>query len=324
MKALVIRKYGFPENLCVNEVPKPEIAGNEILVKVKAVSINDWDLSNIEGKSLIARLMVGLFRPKINIMGSDIAGVVEAVGENVSKFKVGDKVYGDLSSNNFGGFAEYVTTSEKHICHMAEGMSFEVAAAIPQAGMLAYQALHDFSEIKEGMNILINGAGGGVGTFVVQMLKNHNVHLTGVDSEEKRELLQQLGYDAFIDYKKEDFTESDVKYDIIIDCKTNRPFHRYSKQLKENGEYITLGGDILKVLRIMLMSKQLEKKFGKRFSCVQLKTNQNLSEINKMFENGILTSIIDSKHFTLNEGREALEYYAGGSHLGKVLIKVVD
>lgn len=324
MKALVIRKYGFPENLSVNEVPKPEIAGNEILIKVKAVSINDWDLGNIEGKSLLTRLMAGLFRPKIQIMGSDIAGVVEAVGESVSKFKVGDKVYGDLSSDKFGGFAEYVATSEDHICPMAEGMSFEVAAAIPQAGMLAYQALHDFTKIKEGMNILINGAGGGVGTYAVQMLKNRNVHLTGVDSEEKRELLQQLGYDTFINYQKEDFTESDIKYDIIIDCKTNRPFHKYSKKLKENGEYIALGGDIPKVIQLMLRSKQLEKKFGKKFSCVLLKANRNLPEINKMFENGLLTSIIDSKRFTLNEGRKALEYYAGGSYLGKVLIKVED
>lgn len=324
MKAWVIRKYGFPENLSIVEVPKPEIAGDEILVKIKAVSINDWDLSNIEGKPLINRLLAGPFRPKIQIMGSDIAGVVEAVGENVSKFKVGDKVYGDLSSGNFGGFAEYVKARENQICHMAEGMSFEVAAAIPQAGMLAYQALHDFSEIKDGMNILINGAGGGVGTYAVQMLKNHKVHLTGVDSESKRELLLQLGYDAFVDYKKEDFTASDVKYDIIIDCKTNRPFHRYAKKLKESGEYISLGGDLLKVIRIMLRSKQLGKKFGKKFSAVQLKANRNLPEMNKMFEKGQLTSIIDSKPFTFNEGRKALEYYASGSCLGKVLIKVED
>jgi len=324
MKAWVVRKYGFPENMSIIEVPKPEIAFNEILVKIKAVSINDWDLSNIEGKPWINRLLAGPFRPKIQIMGCDIAGVVEAVGQSVSKFKVGDKVYGDLSSHKFGGFAEYVATRENQICHMAEGMSFEVAAAIPQAGMLAYQALHDFSEIKEGMNILVNGAGGGVGTYVVQMLKNHKVHLTGVDSEAKREFLLQLGYDAFVNYQKEDFTESDIKYDIIIDCKTNRPFHRYSKKLKENGEYISIGGDLLKVIRIMLMSKQLEKKYGKKFSCVQLNANRNLPQINKIFENGLLNPIIDSKRFTLKEGRKALEYYASGLFLGKVLIKTED
>jgi len=324
MKAWVVRKYGFPENLSIVEVAKPGIAGNEILVKIKAVSINDWDLSNIEGKPLINRLLAGPFRPKKQIMGCDIAGVVEAVGVSVSKFKVGDKVYGDLSSGNFGGFAEYVAVRENQICHMAEGMSFEVAAAIPQAGMLAYQALHDFSEIREGMNILVNGAGGGVGSYVVQMLKNHKVHLTGVDSEAKREFLKQLGYDAFINYQKEDFTESDIKYDIIIDCKTNRPFQRYSKKLKENGEYISIGGDLLKVIRIMLRSKQLEKKFGRKFSCVQLSANRNLPEINQIFESGLINSIIDSKHFTFNEGRKALEYYASGSFWGKVLIKVED
>ena len=136
--------------------------------------------------------------------------------------------------------------------------------------------------------------------------------------------MQQLGYDAFINYQIEDFTESDMKYDIIIDCKTNRPFHRYSKILKENGEYISIGGDLLKVIRIMLRSKQLEKKFGKKFSFVQLNTNRNLPEINKIFENGQLNSMIDSERFTLNEGRKALEYYASGSFLGKVLIKVED
>ncbi|KAF0092494.1 MAG: Zn-dependent oxidoreductase [Fusobacteria bacterium] len=323
MKALVIKEYGSPNKLSIEEVPKPIIMSNEVLVKIKAVSINDLDLGIIEGKSLINRLLAGLFRPKIQILGSDIAGVIEEIGESVTKFKIGDKVYGDLSDNKFGGFAEYVATSEKNLCHIAEGMPFDIAAAIPQAGQLAYQALYDFSEITEGQKILINGAGGGVGTFAVQMLRKHKVHLTGVDTDVKREMLLKLGYDEFIDYMKTDFTEQNTQYDIVIDCKTNKSPRKYKKILKENGMYITIGGDIPKVIWIMFMSKYLEKRYRRAFKCVILHTNRNLPEINKMFEEGNLTSIIDPRSFTLETGREAMEYYATGEQLGKVLI-VVD
>lgn len=323
VKALVIRKYGSPRNLNIEEVKKPFINNGEVLVRIKAVSINDWDLGIVEGSSLINRLLAGLFKPKIQILGSDIAGVIEAVGGSVSKFKVGDKVYGDLSGDKFGGFAEYAVTSEKHLCQMSEQMSFATAAAIPQAAMLAFQALYDFCEITEGLEILINGAGGGVGTYAVQMLKKHNVHLTGVDAEVKREMLLQIGYDEFINYKETDFTELNNRYDIVIDCKTNRSLHKYSKVLKENGVYITIGGDLLKVLRIMLMPKHLEKKYGRKYKCVQLHTNRNLPEFNKMFEEGHLTSIIDPHRFSLDTGREAMTFYASGEQMGKVLI-VVD
>lgn len=323
MKAMVIKVYGSTNKLSIEEVPKPIIKSNEVLVKIKAVSINDFDLGIIEGKSLMNRLLAGLFRPKIQILGSDIAGVIEEIGEGVTKFKIGDKVYGDLSDNKFGGFAEYVATSEKHLCQVPEGMPFDIAAAIPQAVQLAYQALHDFSEIKDGQKILINGAGGGVGTFAVQMLRKHKVHLTGVDSEVKKEMLLKLGYDEFIDYKKIDFTEQNTKYDIVIDCKTTKTPRKYKKILKENGIYITIGGDIPKVMRIMFMSKYLEKKYRRAFKCVVLHTNRNLPEINKMFEEDNLTSIIDPRPFILETGREAMEYYATGEQLGKVFI-VVD
>jgi NADPH:quinone reductase-like Zn-dependent oxidoreductase len=323
MKALIINKYGSPNNMRIEDVPKPKINKNDVLVKIKAVSINDLDLGIIEGKSLINRLLAGLFRPKIQILGSDIAGVIQEIGESVTKFKIGDKVYGDLSDNKFGGFAEYVATSEKHLYPIAEGMPFDAAAGIPQAGQLAYQALHDFSEFKDGQKILINGAGGGVGTFIVQMLRKHKVHLTAVDTEEKREMLLKLRYDEFIDYRKTDFTEQSTKYDIVIDCKTTKSPRKHTKILNEHGMYITIGGDIPKVLWIMFMSKFLEKRYGRVFRCVVLHTNRNLPEINKMFEEGGLTSIIDPRPFTLETGKEAMEYYATGEHLGKVLI-VVD
>lgn len=322
MKALVNHMYGSLNNLTLEDVPKPNIKSDEILVKIKAVSINDWDLGMILGRPFVNRMLAGLFKPKIKILGSDIAGVIEAIGTDVTNFKVGDRVYGDLSNDKFGGFADYVKTTEKHLCHMAVDMSFDIAAAIPQAGMLAYQSLFDFCVIKDGMKILINGAGGGVGTYAVQMLRNYDVHLTAVDAAVKRNMLLSLGYDAFMDYKKTDFTEQDEKYDLIIDCKTNRPFKKYAQVLNNDGMYITVGGDMLKVMRIMLMSKAISKKYGKDFNCVQLSTNRNLPEINKLFEEGKLTSSIDPREFNLTSSKEAMMYYASGEHLGKVLIKV--
>lgn len=324
MKAIVIKKYGSPENLKIQEIPKPKINKNEILIKIKAVSINDLDLGIIQGKSLINRLLAGLVRPRIKILGSDIAGVVEEIGENITNFKIGDKVYGDLSDNKFGGFAEYVKTTGKHIYKIPEGMSFKIAAGIPQAGMLAYQALHDFINIKEGQKILINGAGGGVGTYIVQMLKKHKVQLTGVDKEIKRELILKLGYDDFIDYMKTDITKQITKYDIIIDCKTNKSPRQYKNILKENGIYITIGGDIPKVIWIMLMGWYLEKKYKRAFKCVILKTNRNLPEINKMFKEEGLTTIIDQHTYTLETGKEAMTYYATGEQSGKVVIVVEE
>ena len=324
MKALVIKKYGSPDEMKIEEVPKPIIKSNEVLIEITAVAINDLDFGIIKGNSLINRLLAGLFRPKIHILGSDIAGVIEEIGDSVTRFKIGDKVYGDLSDNNFGGFAEFVAAAEKHIYPMAAGMPFGIAAGIPQAGMLAYQALNDFCKITDGMNILINGAGGGVGTFVVQMLKKHKVHLTGVDIEEKREMLLKLGYDEFLDYREIDFTEQSTQYDVIIDCKTTKSPRHYKRILKEKGIYITIGGDIPKVLSILLMSKFFEKKYRRSFKVVVLHTNKYLPEFNKMFEEGSLTSIIDPLIFTLERGREAMAYYATGKQLGKVLIVVEE
>lgn len=322
MKAMVINNYGSPNNLSIEEVPKPIIKKDEVLIKIKSVSINDLDLGIIEGKSLINRLLAGLIKPRIKILGSDIAGVVEEIGESITKFKIGDRVYGDLSEYKFGGFAEYVATTEKHICHIPEGMPYDMASGIPQAGMLAYQALHDFGEIQDGQKILINGAGGGVGTFAVQMLRKKKVHITGVDKEIKKEILLDLGYDEFIDYMKTDFTDQDTEYDVVIDCKTNKSLHKYKKILKENGIYITIGGDIPKVIRILLMSKYFKIRYGRNFKAVVLHTNQHLTEINKMFDEGNLKTIIDPRNFTLETGIEAMSYYASGRQLGKVLIVV--
>jgi len=206
MKAIVYTKYGSPEVLQLKEVNKPTPKDDEVLIKVYAVSINDWDFGLLQG-DFINRLLNGLRKPKRQILGSDIAGRIEAVGKNVSKFKTGDEVYGDLSGR-WGGFAEYVCASEKMLALKPGSMSFEEASAIPQAALLAVQGLIDKGKIHAGQKVLINGAGGGVGTFGIQIAKLYGVEVTGVDSTNKLQMLRSIGFDHVIDYTKEDFTKT--------------------------------------------------------------------------------------------------------------------
>ncbi len=238
MKAIVYSRYGGPEVLQIKEIEKPFPKDDEVLIKVRAVSINDWDFGLLRG-DFINRLNNGLVKPKIKILGSDIAGQIEAVGKNVTRFKTGDEVYGDMSGY-WGGFAEYTCALEKSLELKPSAMSFEQAAAIPQAAMLAVQSLIDKGKIKSGQKILINGAGGGVGTFAVQIAKLYGVELTGVDSTDKLHMLYSIGFDHVIDYTKEDFTKIDQCYDLILDVKTNRSIFAYSRALRPNGIYLQL------------------------------------------------------------------------------------
>ncbi len=186
-------------------------------------------------------------KPKKKILGSDIAGRIEAVGKNVKQFKTGDEVYGDLSGH-WGGFAEYVCAGEKALALKPAGMSFEEAAAIPQAAMLAVQGLIDKGKIQPGQKLLINGAGGGVGTFGVQIAKLYGVEVTGVDSTGNLDMLRSMGFDHVIDYTKEDFTKNGQCYDLILDVKTNRSMFDYTRALCPNGVYVTVGGSMARLL----------------------------------------------------------------------------
>lgn len=320
MKAIVYDKYGAAENLEIREVSNPEPKDNEVLVKVHAVSINDWDWQLLQGSLFINRMQNGLFKPKRKILGSDIAGRIEATGKNVSKFKPGDEVYGDLSGR-WGGFAEYVCASENALARKPATMTFEQAAAIPQAGMLALQGLRDNGQIQSGQKILINGAGGGVGTFGIQLLKEYDVEVTGVDSAEKLEIMRTLGFDHVIDYTKEDFTKSGHQYDLILDTKTNRPMSSYTRTLKPNGLYATVGGDTMRILQAFLLGRWINMTQKKRIVVVILKVNKDLDYINELFEVGKIKPVID-RTFTLDELPEAMRYYGEGKQMGKVLISL--
>jgi len=322
MQAAVYNKYGLPEVLKIEEVKKPILNDNEVLVKVYAVSINDWDWGLLTGTPLANRFINGLQKPKRKILGSDIAGVIEAVGKNVKKLKIGDEVYGDIS-NYWGGFAEYVCAPENAVELKSAEMTFEQAASIPQAGMLAAQGLIDKGEIKNGQKILINGAGGGVGTFGVQIAKLYSAEVTGVDNSGKLEMMRLLGFDQVIDYTKEDFTKLNKKYDLILDTKTNRSVFKYIKVLNSKGKYVTVGGSTFRLLQVLIFSSLIKLIFKKHFRMVFLKMNKDLNYMNELFESGKMRPVIDG-NYELEEIRKAFEYYRKENQKGKIVITVND
>ena len=320
MKAIVYTKYGSPDVLELEEVDKPIPTDNEVLVKVHAVSINDWDWGLLQGIPFVNRLENGLLKPKKKILGSDIAGRIEAVGKNVEQFQPGDEVFGDLTGN-WGGFAEYVCARENALALKPASMTFEEAAAIPQAGMLAVQGLRDKGQIQSEQKLLINGAGGGVGTFGVQIAKLYGVEVTGVDSSGKLDMMRSMGFDHVIDYTKEDFTKSGQCYDLILDNKMNRSIFDYMRALSPNGIYVTAGGSVARLLQAFLLGPLISMFSKKSIRIVALKPNKDLAYMNELFEAGKITSVIDGP-YKLSEVPEALRYFGEGNHKGKVVITV--
>ncbi len=317
MKAIVYSRYGGPEVLQIKEVEKPSPKDNEVLIKVYAVSINDWDFGLLGG-DFINRLQNGLVKPKRKILGSDIAGRIEAVGKNVTSFKTGDEVYGDMSGY-WGGFAEYACAHEKSLALKPATMSFEEAAAIPQAAMLAVQGLIDKGKIQSGQKLLINGAGGGVGTFAVQIAKLYGVEITGVDSTNKLNMLRSIGFDHVIDYTKEDFTKNGKCYDLILDVKTNRSIFSYARALCSNGIYVTVGGSMSRILQALILGPWISMTSKKHIRLVVLKTNKDLLYMNELFEAGKIKPIIDGP-YQLSEFMEAFRLFGKAEHKGKVVI----
>jgi NADPH:quinone reductase-like Zn-dependent oxidoreductase len=319
MKAIVFTKYGTTDVLELKEIDKPVPKEDEVMIKIYAVSINDWDLGLFQGDP-INRLLNGLFKPKIKIPGSDIAGRIEAVGNNVKKFQPGDEVYGDLSGR-WGGFAEYVCAREKALALKPASMSFGEAAAIPQAAMLAIQGLRDKGQIHSGQKLLINGAGGGVGTFAVQIAKLYEVEVTGVDSSVKLDMMCSMGFDHVIDYKQEDFTKSGQSYDLILDVKTNRSIFDYPRVLNRNGIYVIVGGSLGRLLEALLLGPWISMISKKKICFVALKANKDLDYMNELYETGKVKPVID-RTYRLDEVPEALRFFGEGTHKGKVVITV--
>ena len=310
----------------LTEVQKPVPGDNELLIRVYAVSINDWDFGKMDGNSLFNRLFSGFSKPKHKILGSDISGRVEAIGKNVNHFKVGDAVFGDLSGR-WGGLAEYCCAGEKALALKPAGMNWEEAASIPQAGMLAVQGLIDKGKIKDGYDILINGAGGGVGTFGVQLAKLYHIEVTGVDHTDKLELLLSRSFDHVIDYTREDFTKTDRRYDMIYDLVGNHSFSERRQILTPNGICVLAGvggagihpeswGRMLGNFKNAFQSKFTSQKFV--FYIAKL-TNDDLNVLREQMQSGKVAPVID-RTYKISETQDAVRYLEEGHARGKVVI----
>lgn len=321
MKAIVYSRYGGREVLRLRDVEKTCPKDDEVLIKVYAVSLNDWDFGLLTG-DFVNRMLNGVSRPKRQILGSDIAGRVEAVGRNVQRFKVGEDVFGDLSGR-WGGLAEYVCAPESALAPKPQAMTYEEAAAIPQAAMLAVQGLIDTGKIGSGQRVLINGAGGGVGTFALQIAKLFRTEVTGVDRDDKLEMLRSMGFDHVIDYAREDFTEKEREYDLILDVKTNRSVFKYVRALRANGTYVTVGGALARLLQAFVLAPLIYRMYKKRVAVVALKPNKDLRFINELYEAGKLRPLIDGP-YPLENYRDAFTVFANGQHKGKVVISVCE
>jgi len=319
MKAIVYERYGSPDVLELKEVEKPVPKDNEILIKVYAASVNDWDWGLLRGKPFVNRLLFGLLKPKIKILGVDIAGQVEAVGRNVKKFQPGDEVFGDISGCGWGGFAEYVCALENALSLKPASITFEEAAAVPQAAVLALQGLRDKRQIQPGQKVLINGAGGGAGTFAVQIAKSFGAEVTGVDSTSKLDMMRSIGADQVIDYTREDFTKNGQRYDLILDFAAYHSIFDYKRALSPKGIYVMVGGSSARIFQVMFLGPWISMTGSKKMGILMHKPNKDLAFMKELFEAGKVVPIID-RRYPLNETAEALRYFGEGHARGKVVI----
>jgi NADPH:quinone reductase-like Zn-dependent oxidoreductase len=332
MKAIVCTKYGTPDVLELREVEKPIPNEDEALVKVHAASLNAADLEILRG-TWSARF-TGPLRPMHKILGSDFAGRIEAVGRNVKHFRLGDEVWGDLSFPlGFGAFAEYVCVPENALRLKPARMTFEQAAAVPSAGANALQNLRgvgssspsfllsDSGQIQPGQKVLINGAGGGVGTFAVQIAKSFGAEVTGVDSPSKLDMLRSLGAEHVIDYTQEDFTKSGQRYDFILDVVASRSIFDTKRALSPSGVFVMVGGSGAAILQAFLLGPLISMTGSKKMGIVMWKPNnqEDLAILEELFEAGKVVPVID-RRYTLSETAEALQYLEEGHARGKIVI----
>ena len=321
MKAIVLKKYGGPESLQLVNIERPSPGEGEVLVRVFSTAINDYDWSLMRGKPYLYRLMFGITTPKKKIPGMELSGVVEAVGRKAKKFEVGDAVYGDISEYGFGSFAEYVCVSENGLALKPENISFDVAASIPHAAMLAMQGLIDVGQVEKDQKVLINGAGGGMGTFAFYIAKQFGADVTGVDTGEKLGMMSSMGFDHIVDYKQEDFTKNGQRYDLILDAKTNRSIFAYIRSLSSCGKYVTVGGNLNRLFQAVVLKHWILKFYGKSVDVVSLKMNKDLPYIENLYEKGKIKPNIDGP-YELSDIPGLIHYFGEGRHTGKIVINL--
>ena len=323
MKAMVYTKYGPPDVLELREVEKPLPKDDEVLVKVHAASVNAADWHFLRGKPFLMRLMgFGLLKPKNKILGSDIAGRVEAVGRNVKQFQPSDELFGDLFECGRGGFADYVCARENALVLKPANISFEEAAAVPMAAVTALHGLRDKGKIQPGQKVLINGASGGVGTFAVQIAKSFGAEVTGLCSTRNLDIVRSIGADQVIDYTKEDFTQNGQRYDLILAANGYHSILDYKRALSPKGTYVTTGGSMAQLFQAVLLGPWISMTGSKKMGNLLSKPNQkDLIFVKELLEARKVKPVID-RRYTLSEVPEALRYLEEGHAQGKVVITV--
>jgi NADPH:quinone reductase-like Zn-dependent oxidoreductase len=311
MKAIVYNKKNYPDKLVCGEVIKPVPTDSEVLIKVHAVSLNAADYRSMK---------MGII-PKGKIFGADIAGRIETAGKNVTLFKPGDEVLGDLASFGFGGLAEYVTAPERALIIKPPRISFEDGATLPMAAMTALQALRDKGNIQKGQKVLIVGSAGGVGTFAIQLAKYFGAEVTGVCSSKNVRQTLSLGADFVIDYSKEEFSKMDKRYDIILGINGDYPLTAYRKTLISNGTYVMVGGSLAQIFKSLVFGRILS--FGsKKMKSLAAKANKtDLEFLVNLLDKGIIKPVID-RRYSLDKTAEAMNYIKQGHSPGKVVINM--
>lgn len=320
MKAIVRDTYGPPDVLRLEEVQNPAPGDDDVLVRVHAASANAGDSHLVRGTPLPFRLAAGLFRPKHHIIGTDIAGRVEAVGSGVSQFRPGDEVFGELSRCGFGGYAEYVAVPETRLVMKPAHISFEQAAAVPTSGLTALQGLRK-GRIRQGQQVLIHGAAGGVGTFAVQIAKSFGTVVTAVCGPRSVEVAHSLGADHVLDYTKDDFAESGQKYDLILAANGDRSLWEYKRALAPNGAYVMSGGSNRQLIQALFFGPWLSlgsQKFG---NLLMTPSQPDLLMLKEFIEAGKIRPVIE-RSYTLREVPQAIRYVEGGHARGKVVVSI--
>ena len=319
MKAIVYYNYGSPDVLKCEDIEKPVPSDNEVLIKVRAASLNALDWRLMRGKPLFIRLMIGgLRKPKDARPGRDVAGQVEAVGRNVTQFKPGDEVFGAC----LGACAEYVCASEDKLALKPASIAFEDAAAIPVAALTALQGLRDKGRIQRGHKVLVDGASGGVGTFAVQIAKSFGAEVTAVCSTGKVDTAREIGADHCIDYTREDFTQSGQRYDLIIAANAYHSIFDYRRALSQNGIFVMAGGGWAQILQGMLLAPLLSLIGSKKMRFFMAKVNKtDLVLLIDFLAAGKIVPVID-RRYPLSEAAEAVRYLEEGHAKGKVVITV--
>jgi len=324
VRAIVRDRYGPPSVLELRDVDQPKVGDDTVLVRVRASSLNSSDLEYLYGRPLIVRLGTGLRRPARRGMGVDVAGRVEAVGRNVTQLRPGDEVFCDMTQHGLGAFAEYVCAPAKAFALKPATMGFEEAATIPQSAVIALQGLQHQRQIRPGDRVLINGAGGSVGPFAIQIAKSHGAEVTGVDSTAKLDLLRSVGADHAIDYTRDDFLSAGQRYDLVLDLVARRSIFEWRRVLTPDGVYVMVGGDSGRLVQAAFAGPLVSRADSRRLGLMwwwKPFDQDDVATVKELIQARVVAPVID-RRYPLAEVPEAFRYLEGGSMRGKIVITV--